>query len=202
MKIVNSVAVGVSAAFLLQACAATPMGPTVRVMPPQGKPFEQFQADDSACRGFASSQVSGQADAANNKAVGAAVLGAALGAGIGAAAGGGRGAGIGAASGGAFGTMVGTDASAHEQHSIQWQYNTAYSQCMASKGNQVEQPVVVHPVTVVQPGVVYAPPPAVVYTQPPQYYVAPPNAVPAPAPQSYAPPPGAVPAPPPPPAGQ
>ncbi len=121
----------------LAACAAPPMGPMVQVMPGPGKPFSQFQADDAQCRGFANMQVAGQADAANQRAVGGAVLSTALGAGLGAAIGGGRGAGIGAASGAGIGAGLGAGSSSGAQVGIQMQYDGAYSQCMYSRGNQV-----------------------------------------------------------------
>src|SRR4051812_21978009 len=63
----------VLAAAALAGCAGTPMGPMVQVMPGPGKPFGQFQADDAQCRGFANAQVSGQAQVANQRAVGTAV---------------------------------------------------------------------------------------------------------------------------------
>lgn len=113
------------------------MGPLVQVMPGPGKAFGQFQADDAQCRSFANGQVAGQADVANQRAVGGAVLGTVLGAGLGAAVGGGRGAAIGAGSGAALGTGVGAGSSANAQGGIQMQYDGAYSQCMYSQGNQV-----------------------------------------------------------------
>ncbi|MDQ3831588.1 MAG: glycine zipper family protein [Candidatus Tectomicrobia bacterium] len=41
---------------LLSACAAVPTGPSVMVLPGVGKPFDQFQMDDVACRQFAQAQ--------------------------------------------------------------------------------------------------------------------------------------------------
>ena len=41
---------------LLSACAAVPTGPSVMVLPEVGKPFDQFQMDDVACRQFAQAQ--------------------------------------------------------------------------------------------------------------------------------------------------
>ncbi len=38
----------------LSACATVPTGPSIRVMPGPGKPFEVFQSDDAACRQWAS----------------------------------------------------------------------------------------------------------------------------------------------------
>ena len=63
------------------------MGPTVMVMPGPGKSFDAFQADQATCKVYAGDQVKGQADAANQRAVGAAVLTTALGVGLGAAVG-------------------------------------------------------------------------------------------------------------------
>ena len=37
-------------------CATVPTGPSVMVLPAQGKPFEAFQADDSVCRQWAAQQ--------------------------------------------------------------------------------------------------------------------------------------------------
>lgn len=176
---------GMVAVLVLSGCAATPTHPMVQVLPPSTKPFEVFQADQAACENYAHSQVAGEADSANNKAIGAAIIGAALGAGVGAAAGGGHGAGVGAAVGGTAGTAIGASGSANEQRSIQGQYDNAYAACMTSKGNIVQAPVVHRTVTVVQP-VYAAPPPPVVYAVPPP---PPPGYA---APSGYAPPPGAV----------
>lgn len=175
---------GMAAILLVSGCASTPTHPMVQVVPPATKPFDVFRADQIACEDYAHSQVAGEAESANGKAVGAALLGAALGAGIGAAAGGGHGAGVGAAIGGGAGTVVGASNSSHDEHSLQVRYDNAYAACMSSKGNIVQAPVVRHPVTIVQP--VYAAPPPVVYTAPPPVIYA------APPPVGYAPPPGAA----------
>ena len=124
-----------ASALLLAACAETPMGPTVQVLPGRGK--SAFRIDDANCRGFAQNQVAGQAQNANNRAVGAAALGTVLGAGLGAAIGGGQGAAIGAGSGALLGTGVGANSSANQQFSIQQQYDNAYAQCMFAAGNLV-----------------------------------------------------------------
>jgi hypothetical protein len=126
-----------ASALLLAACAETPMGPTVQVLPGRGKSFDAFRIDDANCRGFAQNQVAGQAQNANNRAVGAAALGTVLGAGLGAAIGGGQGAAIGAGSGALLGTGVGANSSANQQFSIQQQYDNAYAQCMFAAGNLV-----------------------------------------------------------------
>jgi hypothetical protein len=43
-------------ALLLSACATAPTGPSVMVLPGSGKSFEQFQAEDAACRQWATQQ--------------------------------------------------------------------------------------------------------------------------------------------------
>ncbi|HUA78078.1 MAG TPA: peptidoglycan-binding domain-containing protein [Acetobacteraceae bacterium] len=128
---------GIALPLLLAACAQTPMGPTVQVMPGPGKPFDQFQTDQLVCKNYAEQSVSGQAQNANLRGVGAAALTTVLGAGLGAAIGGGHGAAIGAAGGALGGGGIGAVTSSRAQTSIQDQYNNAYAQCMYSKGNQV-----------------------------------------------------------------
>jgi hypothetical protein len=123
--------------LLLSACASEPLGPTVAVMPAPGKPFDVFQGDQALCRDFASQQVRGGAQQANNNQVGTAVIGTLLGAGLGAAIGGGRGAAIGAGAGALGGTAVGAGPANQAQYSLQQRYDLAYSQCMYSRGNQV-----------------------------------------------------------------
>ncbi len=192
----RTMAISLSAVLLLEGCAGTPMGPTVQVLPGPNKPFELFAQEQAYCKQFAEQQVSGQADAANQRAIGGTLLGAALGAGLGAAVGGGRGAGVGAAAGGVMGTAVGSGGAEHAQMSIQQQYNNAYAQCMHAKGNQVQPQYVRAPPAVIYqapPAVVYAPPPAVVYSAPPGAYAPPP-----PPPNYQAPPPNYPPPPPPP----
>jgi hypothetical protein len=128
--------------LLLAGCAQTPLGPTVQVMPGPGKSFEAFRADQANCKGFAADQVRGQADNANQRAVGAAALSTVLGVGIGALAGSvtgnmGAGAAIGGAAGVGVGAGVGAGNSANEQYNIQQQYDNAFAQCMFAKGEQV-----------------------------------------------------------------
>jgi hypothetical protein len=123
--------------LLMVGCAETPMGPTVQVMPGSGKTLDAFQADQYTCKQFAENAVAGQAQNANNRAVGAAAVTTVLGAGLGAAIGGGRGAGIGAASGALGGTAIGASTSSNAQLSIQDQYNNAFAQCMYTRGNVV-----------------------------------------------------------------
>ena len=161
--------------LLLAACASTPMGPTVRALPPQGKNFDQFQSEQYNCKQYAEDQVRGQAERANTTGLIEGVGGTILGAGLGAAIGGGQGAAIGAAGGAVAGTAVGASTSGHEQKGIQQQYNDAYVQCMVAKGNQLDRPVMYAPQP--QTTVIYTQPapPTVIYTQPapqqpPPYY--------------------------------
>jgi hypothetical protein len=159
-------ALGLASLLLLDGCVQPPLGPTVQVLPQQGKPFEVFQQDQGVCTQYASSQVQGQSQQANGNALGGALLGTVLGAGLGAAIGGGRGAAIGAGSGALLGTGVGANSSARAQGGIQYQYNNAYVQCMVSKGNVLPEPrpVIVQPAPyLVQPAPYYAAPPAYGY---------------------------------------
>src|ERR1700681_668008 len=89
--------------LVLSGCATLPTGPSVRVLPAQGKPFETFQTEDATCRQWAGQHLgSAQQTYESNVATGA-VAGTAIGAGLGAALGSasghaGAGAAIGAAS--------------------------------------------------------------------------------------------------------
>jgi uncharacterized protein YcfJ len=149
---------------LLSACASEPLGPTIAVMPAQGKSFDTFQGDQALCKQFAAGETTGGAQQANNRQVGTAVVGTLLGAGLGAAIGGGRGAAIGAGAGALGGTAVGVGPSGQAQYTLQQRYDLAYAQCMYSRGNQVPgyQPAGVPPPP--PPGY-YPPPPP-----PPGYY--------------------------------
>jgi len=140
--------IGLASTLALGACAvAPPPGPGVVAMPGAGKTFEAFQQDDAFCRQAAAQSTGGvsPAEAATNSAVGSAVLGTALGAGIGAALGSVGGAlGAGAAIGGATGLLAGTAIGANNAQAsgagVQQRYDTVYAQCMASKGDKVQQP--------------------------------------------------------------
>src|SRR2546429_226234 len=46
----------VAVGLLMTACATVPAGPSVMVLPGNGKNFEQFQADDAVCRQWAAQQ--------------------------------------------------------------------------------------------------------------------------------------------------
>ncbi len=125
-------------------CATIPTGPSVMVLQPAGKSFEQFQADDAVCKQFAYAQVGGVTgqEAAQKSAVSSAAidtaLGAAAGAAIGSASGNmGAGAAIGADSGLLLGSAAGTGYSSGSYYETQRRYDIAYMQCMYAKGNEI-----------------------------------------------------------------
>ncbi len=137
MRQMNIVVACAFATLVVAGCAVKPMGPTVQVMPAANKSFEKFQEDQAVCKQFADQQVAGQAEQANNQALGAGLLGTGLGAALGGALNGGGGAGVGAASGAIAGTTAGAGNSQGAQLTIQQRYDIAYQQCMYAKGNQV-----------------------------------------------------------------
>jgi len=128
----------------LGACATMPTGPSVMSLPGEDKTFEEFRADDAACRQFAFDQIGGVSaqEAADNSAVKSAavgtVIGAAAGAAIGSASGHmGSGAAIGGGAGLLYGSAVGSNAASHSYYENQRRYDHAYLQCMYMKGNQI-----------------------------------------------------------------
>ena len=123
--------------MLLAACATQPLGPTARVMPAPGKPFEVFAQDQALCKQFAESETDGGAILSNVTQLGTAAVSTALGAGLGAAIRGGRGAQVGAAMGAIPGAGLAARGSARDQASLQGRYDLAYTQCMFARGNQV-----------------------------------------------------------------
>jgi len=170
------------ALVLLSGCVTLPTGPSVRVMPGQGKPFEQFRADDAICRQWAEQQLGiSPQETVNQNAAGGAVagtlIGAGLGAAIGAAAGNpGAGAAIGAGSGLLLGTASGADAGNAYGWEAQRRYDNSYVQCMYAKGNQVPGTVRYRRVRKSTP-----PPPPDLRSVPPDYV--PDNTPPVPLPQ-------------------
>jgi hypothetical protein len=131
------------AMLALSGCATIPTGPSVRVLPGEGKPFEQFQADDAVCRQWAGQSIGiSPQERINQNAATGAVVGTALGAGVGALIGAatghpGAGAAIGAGSGLLVGTASGANAGNISGYEAQRRYDNTYVQCMYAKGNQV-----------------------------------------------------------------
>jgi len=123
----------------LVACASGPAGPTIAVMPTQGKPFDVFQQDDQVCRQFAQSSSKATSEEGVKSAAIDAGLGAAVGAIAGAVIGGGSHANVGTGAGIGLlgGALAGAFSNNASDKAAQTQYNIAYQQCMYSKGNQV-----------------------------------------------------------------
>lgn len=128
-----------SALLALAACASTPTGPGVMVLPGSGKSFDQFRADDFECRQFAQTQVGGTTaqKAAVNSGVSSAAVGTAIGAVAGAAIDGSHGAGVGAGLGLAAGALAGTGAASASAGTLQQRYDMGYQQCMYAKGHKI-----------------------------------------------------------------
>jgi hypothetical protein len=124
----------------LAACASTPSGPNVMVLPGTGKSFDQFRADDFECRQFAFAQSGGKApdQAGSDAGLNTAAVGAAVGAVAGAAIGrSGHAAVAGAGLGTAGGAIAGTGAAAQTGGTVQHRYDMAFQQCMYAKGHQI-----------------------------------------------------------------
>jgi hypothetical protein len=125
-------------------CASVPTGPSGMALPGTGKSFEQFQADDAACRQWAQQQTgTTPGGSATQNTIGGATIGTLLGAGVGAAIGGasghpGTGAAVGAGVGLLGGTAVGASAGQAAGATVQHRYDNAYQQCMYAKGNQIQ----------------------------------------------------------------
>jgi hypothetical protein len=124
-------------------CATLPTGPSVRVMPTPGKPFDQFMSEDAICRQWAERQIGmNPQEISSQNAVSGAAVGTAIGAGAGALLGAasgkvGAGAAIGAGSGLLIGTASGASSGQIYGEEVQRRYDNAYVQCMYSEGNQV-----------------------------------------------------------------
>ena len=154
----------------LAGCVTVPSGPSVMVLPGDGRTFDQFRYDEGDCRNYAQSQVGGSAEqAAADSAVRSAVLGTVIGAAAGAAIGGNsRGTAIGAGTGLLVGSAAGSGAANASAYGVQRRYDYAYQQCMYSKGHRVagaQRGPYPYP-----PPLGYAPPPA----PPPPGYPPPP----------------------------
>jgi outer membrane lipoprotein SlyB len=143
----------------LTSCAQ-PIGPTVQVLPPQGKAYAAFEADERECSLHTNELIGPLVNRAAEAQLGTAAVGTLLGAGIGAAIGGGRGAGIGAAAGALGGAGVGTDQAASADARIQQTYDNTYAACMAAHGDLVTAPPVPQTV-VVAPAPYVVPQPSV-----------------------------------------
>jgi hypothetical protein len=136
MKRVSAAILAGSSLLLLAACATTPAGPMIPVMPGPSKTPAAFSADQAACEQYAANEVQGHVNQAHDNQVINGVLTTALGAGLGAAVA--HNPATGAAIGAGAGALVGT-ASGYgmEQGGIQQHYDMAYASCMTAHGNEV-----------------------------------------------------------------
>jgi len=125
--------------LLVFACTTMPSGPSVMVLPGTGKSFDQFRADDMACRNYALESVGGvtSSQAATESGVTSAVVGTVLGAAAGAAIDGHEGAAVGAGTGLLIGGLAGTGTAQASGYGLQYRYDAGYVQCMYAKGHQV-----------------------------------------------------------------
>jgi hypothetical protein len=138
-------ALAIIAALALAGCTvAPPTGPNVIALPGKDKSLEAFQADDAACRQYASAQIgyAAPAEAATDSVLGSAALGTVVGAAAGAAivAATGNpaaGAAIGAGGGLLTGGVAGLGAGQQSGMSLQRRYDVGYLQCMSAKGESV-----------------------------------------------------------------
>jgi len=135
------------ATLALGACAAVPpSGPSVMVLPGDGKSFDQFRADDYECRQFASGQASATpAQASVESGVKSAAVGTAVGAVAGALIGGHKGAGVGAGAGLLVGSAAGAGTAQRSAYTLQQRYDMAYTQCMYAKGEKVPAAIEAQP---------------------------------------------------------
>ncbi len=127
-------------ALALAACATVPAGPSVGALPGSKKSWDQFQADDASCRGYAFSVTGSPNDAAAQAGVGSAVAGTIIGAAIGGLVGGSDGAAVGAGLGLFTGSAYGVGNAQAAGSVTQQRYDGAYYQCMYGLGNRVPAP--------------------------------------------------------------
>lgn len=171
---------------MLGGCVTVPDGPSVRVLPSNGKSFETFMQEDSTCRNWAQSQLGSPVQETYDRNMAtSAVVGTAVGTGAGAALGAasghaGAGAAIGAATGLLLGSAAGSGASEVYGAEAQQRYDNSYVQCMYTYGNQipgVRQPVATRVAAAPPPPsepaparVVPPPPPGPPVVAPPEEY--------------------------------
>jgi hypothetical protein len=163
------------AVALLAGCVTVPSGPSVMVLPGDGRSFDQFRYDDMDCRNFANSQVGGAStdQVAADSVAKSAVLGTLIGAAAGGAIAGRSGAAAGAGAGLLLGASAGAGAGQGSAYGLQRRYDHAFQQCMYAKGHRI--PGAGRAGYPYPPPLGYAPPPAA-----PNYPPPPPPPPPAP----------------------
>lgn len=127
------------AALAVAGCTTLPTGPSILVLPGTGRNFDDFRADETLCRQYATDQLGGATADRNavDSGVKSAAVGTLIGAAAGAAIGGGRGAGVGAAGGLVVGSAAGSEAYGASAYGTQRRYDNAYIQCMYARGHRV-----------------------------------------------------------------
>lgn len=155
------VTMSMALALVLAACATTPSGPEVLVLPGSGRTFEEFRQDDQFCRVYAFQQIGAGSskETADQRAIGNAAVGAAVGALAGAAIGGRDAAGVGAGMGLAIGSVSGAETVRTASASSQRRYDHAYIQCMYAKGHRVPVSGVYTPAAPEATKALHVPPP-------------------------------------------
>lgn len=133
-------ALSVPLTLLLTACVTVPTGPSTSAMPGSRKAWDQFQADDAMCRGFAANRAGVPGDSAAAAAFGSAAAGTILGAAVGGLLGGSDGAAVGAGMGLFTGGVVGAGNAQVAAGETQRRYDQVYFQCMYAHGNRVPAP--------------------------------------------------------------
>jgi len=129
-----------AAALLVTACASVPTGPSTSAMPGTRKAWDQFQADDSTCRGFAANRAGVPGESAAAAGFGSAAVGTILGAAVGGLLGGSDGAAVGAGMGLFTGGIVGAGNAQVAASETQRRYDQFYFQCMYAQGHRVPAP--------------------------------------------------------------
>lgn len=141
---ITATALVLAALGSLGGCAITPTGPSVMVLPGDGKTFDQFKDDDGQCRAWATQSVGGPASSSSDaaKTLVPAGVGAALGAALGAAFshGSGSGTAMGAGAGLLAGGAVGANSANTQERSMQQRYDQAYMECMYAKHDKIPAP--------------------------------------------------------------
>lgn len=130
----------IAMAALLTGCATVPPGPSRPALPGTSKAWDQFQADDAACRQTAAARGGVPSDAAASAGIGSAVAGTVIGAAIGGLIGGSEGAAVGAGMGLFTGSVAGTGYAQGAAIATQQSYDNVYFQCMYAAGHRVPVP--------------------------------------------------------------
>lgn len=151
-KILSFLEMATALAMLVGCAVPPPTSPTVMALPNAGKSLEAFRAEDYACGQYASQEIASPAAQASQSSQINGAATAMIGTGISVAAGAAFGAvlgqaGPGAVAGAGMGLLDGSSDASEIAHQtgdgLQHMYNTAYVQCITSKGNVIAAPAYV-----------------------------------------------------------